>query len=406
MKLSYIILTYNREPWLMRTLDRLPKVTGLPADQWETIVVDNASTDETAASLSSRADDCTVLSLEENVGCAGRNLGAEQAQGDYLCFLDDDSYPQPKCIEQAIEYLDNHPLVGCVGGRIDLPDGSRDGTALPLVPPACGMIVRRDAMLAVGGFPTDFFRQAEEYDLVFKLMQAGFQAKYFEDLRFFHDKSPRARSHSLIMRLDLRNNMVLAGRYLPGRWRRVWRKDWLKRYAALMTEAGIDDQIMPALQDARAMRAQDREQADPSQSLTAINIENAFGLAQQCRAINDWARHHQIKRVVLGQYTKTTAITAWACRTLGVEPIAIADDHPAYQGLETLGLKILPIKQALAMHPQGIVLTNINPAKVWTQIEAWREHWAGPLLCPWQPEYLEQANDPSADQDLSQDAAA
>ena len=87
---SAVIVTRNRKDALAVTLDRL---RDLPVD--EVIVVDNASEDGTAELVRSRDSPVKLIETGDNLGTAGRNLGAEDARGELLLMLDDDAYPLP-----------------------------------------------------------------------------------------------------------------------------------------------------------------------------------------------------------------------------------------------------------------------------------------------------------------------
>jgi len=52
------------------------------------------------------------------VGIAGRNLGAREATGDFIVFLDDDSYPLPGAVEAMLDIFDRLPDLGVLGGFV------------------------------------------------------------------------------------------------------------------------------------------------------------------------------------------------------------------------------------------------------------------------------------------------
>ena len=111
-----------------------------------------------------------------------RNTGIQQARGEVVAFLDDDAYPVPAWIEQAIKYF-TMPDVGGVGGPGVTPPGdpflgqaSGRVYANPLVSgnyryrylgdrvrasiddfPSCNLFVRTDVLRAIGGYRTDFW---------------------------------------------------------------------------------------------------------------------------------------------------------------------------------------------------------------------------------------------------------
>jgi GT2 family glycosyltransferase len=93
----------------------------------EIVVVDNASTDGTAAwlgELAAREPLVHVLSPGENLGfVGGNNLAAEHATGDYLVLLNNDTEPRPGWLEALVETAERDASVGAVGAKLIYPDG-------------------------------------------------------------------------------------------------------------------------------------------------------------------------------------------------------------------------------------------------------------------------------------------
>lgn len=108
-KTTAVIVTFNRSAKLMKVLDALQAQT-LPPD--EVLVVDNASTDDTAALVSARAADMPslrYLRLPQNIGGAGgfhEGMKEAYAQGaNYFWISDDDAYPEPDALEKLLHAL-------------------------------------------------------------------------------------------------------------------------------------------------------------------------------------------------------------------------------------------------------------------------------------------------------------
>jgi glycosyltransferase involved in cell wall biosynthesis len=114
---SVVIATRNRLPFLVECVD---SVIGQKAVAWELIVVDDASTDGTAAWLRS-LDIAGVSSRrmeQHDERCAARNLGLTEAKGKYVMFLDDDDFLHPGALSLLTQALDEHPeAVAAVGAR-------------------------------------------------------------------------------------------------------------------------------------------------------------------------------------------------------------------------------------------------------------------------------------------------
>jgi glycosyltransferase involved in cell wall biosynthesis len=119
MKFSVIIPTYNRADELRKTLENLSKLS--VTQEWEVIVVDNNSTDETrdvVAEISKKFPvDLRYLFEGEQGKPAALNSGMAIARGDVIAFTDDDHRFEPDWLHQAAIGLERF---GCdyVGGKI------------------------------------------------------------------------------------------------------------------------------------------------------------------------------------------------------------------------------------------------------------------------------------------------
>lgn len=112
-KISLIIPTFSRPHLLPRCVESVMKAgSGV-----EVIVVDDASTDETA-SVCQMLRDIKYVRLNSNRGVAGaRNEGIAASTAEYIGFLDDDDLRLPNSIDAQINYLEAHPEAGMVYGR-------------------------------------------------------------------------------------------------------------------------------------------------------------------------------------------------------------------------------------------------------------------------------------------------
>ena len=386
MRLSYLIITRNRRERLLDTLERLERDTPAAAGPVECLVVDNASTDGTAEAVASRFPTVRLLALAENRGMPARNVGIEAARGRYLVLLDDDSYPLGDTVVRSMAYLDRTPATAAVCGRVELPDGTLEASALPGVMIGCGTCLRRSVLDEVGGFPEDFFRQAEEYDLSFRLAGAGYRVERFEDLAYRHDKSPHGRSSELTVRMDLLNNLTLCDRYLPAGLREAYRHDWQHRYTALGRAAGLDHVIGPALDEARAASRAFPDEA--RRTLGPSAVERLLHLEATRDAIGRWAGVHGLHRVVLGALGKNIFAAYRACREVGLDVLAVQDESPAFIGERYRELPVLSLEEVVELRPDGLVLTDVNPARVRAKAETLRRRSAWPVLTLWRPASL------------------
>jgi len=111
LKISVIIPTYNRDATLIRAIDSVCEQTFL-AD--EIIIVDDSSSFCVVDYLKDY-NGLIVITNSENLGAAqSRNIGFNQANGDYVAFLDSDDYWHPLKLEKQIEIANEYPDVGII----------------------------------------------------------------------------------------------------------------------------------------------------------------------------------------------------------------------------------------------------------------------------------------------------
>ncbi|NWF58002.1 MAG: glycosyltransferase family 2 protein [Fischerella sp.] len=118
------IPTYNGGKLLPRLLEKLCSQTGVEDLKWEIIIVDNNSTDNTAAVIrhyqSNWQINCQLrYFLETKQGAAFARLRAvSEAKGELIGFLDDDNLPASDWIAQAVAFAKEYPYAGAFGGQI------------------------------------------------------------------------------------------------------------------------------------------------------------------------------------------------------------------------------------------------------------------------------------------------
>ncbi|MBD1373017.1 glycosyltransferase [Hazenella sp. IB182357] len=111
-KTSIIILTHNEYEQTKRCLDGIRAHTPEPI---EIIIVDNGSTDQTRAYLNKQSD-LNVIYNDQNEGFPkGCNQGIQQATGDYLLFLNNDTVVTPQWLHYMLDVFERHPHAGIVG---------------------------------------------------------------------------------------------------------------------------------------------------------------------------------------------------------------------------------------------------------------------------------------------------
>jgi N-acetylglucosaminyl-diphospho-decaprenol L-rhamnosyltransferase len=181
----------------------------------EVIVVDNASTDGSAAMVRERFPWVRLIENRENAGFArANNQAIVHSRGRYLLLLNSDTLVHPDALETLIAFMDAHPQTGACGPRLLNGDGSLQHACHPMLTPgrefwrlaflerlwpratypmsrwdtatprrvevikgAC-LLLRRAAIDQVGLLDDRYFMYTEEVDLCYRLAQAGWGLWY------------------------------------------------------------------------------------------------------------------------------------------------------------------------------------------------------------------------------------
>ncbi|MCX6212090.1 MAG: glycosyltransferase [Bacteroidetes bacterium] len=219
MVLSIIICSYNRASYISDALDSLyTQTAGL--DCFEAIIVDNNSTDNTAEVFAhwraAHPHGAFIYLTESKQGASfARNTGAAKANGDWLCFMDDDAVATPDYVKNIIIHIAAKPKAVGFGGRI-IPKyvpaepkwmsyyvSSLVGN-FDYAPTACAfapgkyplesnMIVKKDIYEQIGGFNTNLPGVVgtlriggEGKELFYKILSLGHTIYYDPSICVYH----------------------------------------------------------------------------------------------------------------------------------------------------------------------------------------------------------------------------
>lgn len=179
---SVVIPAYNAAPFITKAISSVLNQT---FTDLELLVVDDGSTDSTAAVVKSLQDFRLRLYSTPNQGVErSRNLGIEKARGEWVAFLDADDWWEPNKLQRQLEFLQTQPEVvitsthgkyvgskGKVLGKLQYGplsseqlDRRRDRLK-PIWLLTSSVLCKREALLDVGGFNPEFRGAAEDLDL-------------------------------------------------------------------------------------------------------------------------------------------------------------------------------------------------------------------------------------------------
>src|SRR5262249_4294616 len=122
----------------------------------EVILVDNASYDGSVELVRERFPQVRLVVNRENAGLTrANNQGMELASGRYIFLLNNDTIILPDSVDALVRYLDAHPQVGAVGGKVLNIDGSIQGTVKAHPTPMAALFGRHSPLTRL--FPNNRF---------------------------------------------------------------------------------------------------------------------------------------------------------------------------------------------------------------------------------------------------------
>lgn len=226
--LSIVLVNYNTRSYLAQCLESI-RASRLPRRP-QVIVVDNASTDGSAAMVRERFPEVLLLESPANGGYAqANNLGLERAVGRYVLLLNPDTLLPAHALAEMLEFMDGHPDVGCAGPKLVRANGALDPACRRSFPtparsfyklfglsrlfprsPRFGaynltylpedaevevdsvvgafMLVRREVVEQVGPLDEQFFLYGEDLDWAYRIKQAGWRIYYYPRVVVLHYK--------------------------------------------------------------------------------------------------------------------------------------------------------------------------------------------------------------------------
>jgi glycosyltransferase involved in cell wall biosynthesis len=167
MLVSIVITSYNYGRYISRCIESC-LAQDLNAAEFEVIVVDDCSTDDTQSVLSTfrECENLRILSTSHNRGVAGAaNLGIREASGEYVTRVDADDYISPALARKLADYLGvNQAVLGvtCDYSFVDENDQELGRKNARTDPIACGIMYRRSSLIDVGLYSVEWRHREEE----------------------------------------------------------------------------------------------------------------------------------------------------------------------------------------------------------------------------------------------------
>ncbi len=197
--ISVVVCTHNGA----RTLhDCLAGLAAMSYPDFEVILVDDGSTDATVAVASEY--DVTVISTPNRGLSASRTLGAKRARGEIVAYLDDDAWPDPDWLFHLawafqttghaviggpnIPPEDDEPIAFCVANAPGGPVHVLLTDDLAEHVPGCNLAVRRERLLAIGGFDPRFRAAGDDVDFCWRIQDQGWTVGFAPGAMVWHHR--------------------------------------------------------------------------------------------------------------------------------------------------------------------------------------------------------------------------
>ena len=252
MKLSIVIVSWNTCALMRDCLDSVFACS--PRCEFDVWVVDNASSDGSAAMVRSQFPQVRLIENRDNVGFAqANNQAIQESEGEYILLLNSDTKVKSGALETLVAFMDSHSEAGAAGARLLNPDGTLQTSCYPaptlsrelwrlfhldalrlhgsynmadwnqnevravdVLLGAC-LMLRRQVLDQVGWLDGDYFMYSEEVDLCYRIQQAGWPLYWAPTAEIIHYGGQSTRQVATDMFLRLYQSKLLYFRKNHGR---------------------------------------------------------------------------------------------------------------------------------------------------------------------------------------------
>jgi GT2 family glycosyltransferase len=194
---TIVFLVFNRREELRESLRRMLDESDYPADRVDVIVVDNASTDDSAAMVRQEFPHVELIVRDDNIGASAWNDGFAVARGDYVLILDDDCYLLPDGLRRAVAAAEENAadLVSfSIASTHDPAHLFTENSPMGLMSFwGCAWLIRRSALDVLGGYDPEIFIWDNELELMMRFFDRGYRHLHEPGIVAQHMKPPLQR---------------------------------------------------------------------------------------------------------------------------------------------------------------------------------------------------------------------
>ena len=271
---TVVVVNYNGGDYLGGCLASLARQT---FTDFETIVIDNASSDDSLSCIREQPARTTILRQDSNLGFAGgNNVGARVGRGRWLALLNPDAEAAPDWLAammRAVERRPTHRMVACLQISLHEPDkldGAGDcylaygyawrggfghslldapGPGECFAPCGAAALYPRDLFLEAGGFDERYFCYHEDVDIAFRLRLRGERCQFVPDAVVRHAGSGiTGRSSVFAVFHGVRNGVWTYVKNMPGGLALLTSPVWLVGSLLLLARGAVRGVFAPTLQ--------------------------------------------------------------------------------------------------------------------------------------------------------------
>ncbi len=276
--LSIIVLNYNVRDLLLDCLKSIFK-NQTPEDNWQIIVVDNASVDDSVEAVKKEFGEKIDLCLnKDNLGFGqGNNSGLPAANAETILFLNPDTLVVDDVIQKSYQLLHSEEKIGAVGCRTEFPTGQLDysshrGFPTPwnslayfsglsgLFPKSkffsgytatyldinktgeidCTsgsfLIVKKEAGENIGWWDKDYFWNGEDIEFCFSLKEKGWKIMYLADEKIIHFKGSSSGLQETAKVVVPKERRIKSAKFAAQAMRIFFMKHYYKKYPPIIRD--------------------------------------------------------------------------------------------------------------------------------------------------------------------------
>lgn len=228
MKASFVIVNYNRKDELLITIGKTYNLITNSSIDFEIVVVDNGSTDGSAAAVAEKYPGVVLIAKKVNIGAPAWNDGFLKAKGDYFIIIDDDSHIESG-LDEALRYMEARPKIGVLA--LNVLTGPYTSAAWEMEEGknivgfiGCGAILRRKTFEEIGGYADWIFLYVNEWDLGIRCANAGYDVQFFKDCKVIHRTSSLHRTTKRLDVLVTKHELgIIYKHFRRNRWKYITR---------------------------------------------------------------------------------------------------------------------------------------------------------------------------------------